>query len=236
MDPSAPPEAVPGADGENIKKKVSLAWKVARRGWTYDVLRGVSETGPSRPVATGLKRTQWSEDGLDFGRRYFYTVAAVSRDGVRGPQAAPISFQPVDDTIPAPWKGTDIGDVGAEGSDGFLNGVFTLHASGGDVWGAADAFHYVYQTLNGDGTIVAHVASQENSNEWAKAGLMIRETLDAGRQERLYLRSAGTRHRLPDPDRHGRRHERHAGPQRLRALALAETDASRRHVHRVRVP
>ncbi len=187
LDAATPPEAVPGLKGENIKKGVSLSWRVARRGWTYDVLRGRSETGPFMPVATDLDRTQWSEDGLDFGKRYFYTVAAVSRDGIRGPQVAPVSFQPIDDTIPAPWKGTDIGDVGAAGSEGLLQGVFTLHASGADIWGSADAFHYVYQSLNGDGTIVAHVASQENSNEWAKAGLMIRETLDPARKTPLSL-------------------------------------------------
>ena len=190
-DPSAPPEAVPALTGENVKKKVTLAWKVARRGWTYDVLRATSETGPFTPVATGLKRTQWSEEGLDFGRRYFYTVVGVGRDGARGPQSAPISFQPVDDTIVAPWKGVDIGDVGAEGSDGFLNGVFTIHASGGDVWGSADAFHYVYQTLDGDGTIIARVVSQEGSNEWAKAGLMMRETLDAGARNAYVFQAPG---------------------------------------------
>lgn len=164
---------------------------MARRGWTYDVLRASSETGPFTSVASGLRRTQWSEDGLDFGQRYFYAVAAVGRGGAHGRQSAPISFQPVDDTIPTPWKGADVGDVGAEGSDGFLNGIFTVHASGADAWGTADAFHYVYQMLNGDGTIVARVASQEGSNEWAKAGLMMRETLDANSPNAYVFQAPG---------------------------------------------
>jgi regulation of enolase protein 1 (concanavalin A-like superfamily) len=42
-----------------------------------------------------------------------------------------------------------------------------------------DAFHYVYQPLNGDGSIVAHVTGLGNTNVWAKAGVMIRETLNA---------------------------------------------------------
>ncbi|MDQ2800133.1 MAG: DUF1349 domain-containing protein, partial [Armatimonadota bacterium] len=191
LDAAALPEAVPGLAGENVKKTVNLGWKIARRGWTYDVLRATSETGPFAPVATGLTREQWSQNGLDFGTRYFYTVAAVNRDGVRGPQAKPISFQPVDDTIPAPWKGLDIGDVGAEGSDGLLGGIFTLHASGGDVWGSADAFHFVYQPLNGDGTLVAHVAEEQNTNEWVKAGLMLRETLDMGAKNAFVFNAPG---------------------------------------------
>ena len=81
-------------------------------------------------MAAGLTRTAWSEDGLAFGRHYFYTVAAASRDGVRGPQAVPVGVLPIDDATPAPWRGADIGDVGAAGTDGFLQNVFTLHASG----------------------------------------------------------------------------------------------------------
>ena len=35
----------------------------------------------------------------------------------------------------------------------------------------------MYQTLNGDGEIVARVDSLQNTNVWAKAGVMIREDL-----------------------------------------------------------
>ena len=42
-----------------------------------------------------------------------------------------------------------------------------------------DAFRFVYRPLNGDGTIVARVASLGNTASWAKTGVMIRESLDA---------------------------------------------------------
>jgi len=72
----------------------------------------------------------------------------------------------------------DIGNVGVAGSI-FLDvaGVYTIAGSGGDIWGTADAFHFVYGSLRGDGQIVAHVADQTETNPWAKAGVMIRETL-----------------------------------------------------------
>jgi hypothetical protein len=38
----------------------------------------------------------------------------------------------------------------------------------------------VYKRLNGDGTIIARVDSLTNTNAWAKAGVMIRESLDWG--------------------------------------------------------
>jgi hypothetical protein len=57
-------------------------------------------------------------------------------------------------------------------------GTFTMTGSGTDITGTADEFHYAYKTLTGPGTIVARVDSIVNTNDWAKAGVMIRETLD----------------------------------------------------------
>jgi len=42
----------------------------------------------------------------------------------------------------------------------------------------ADEFHFAYKVLTGAGSIVAKVQSVQNTNTWAKAGVMIRETLD----------------------------------------------------------
>lgn len=44
---------------------------------------------------------------------------------------------------------------------------------------SADGFHFVYQLLTGDGTIVAQVVSVEGSSA-TQVGVMIRETLSAG--------------------------------------------------------
>jgi hypothetical protein len=59
-------------------------------------------------------------------------------------------------------------------------GTFTLTASGADIWNQADEFHYAYKQLSGTGSIIARVESVEQTDVWAKAGVMIRETLDAG--------------------------------------------------------
>jgi hypothetical protein len=57
-------------------------------------------------------------------------------------------------------------------------GTYTITASGTDIWGQSDQFHYAYKVLTGAGSIIARVNSVENTNGWAKAGVMIRETLD----------------------------------------------------------
>jgi regulation of enolase protein 1 (concanavalin A-like superfamily) len=43
-----------------------------------------------------------------------------------------------------------------------------------------DQFQFVYRSLSGDGTIVARVSTQQNTNEWAKAGIMIKRDTTSG--------------------------------------------------------
>ncbi len=78
------------------------------------------------------------------------------------------------------WSDSDIGAVGAAGSATIYNGLFTINGAGADIWGNADAFHFVYQQVSGDCQITARVASVQNTNAWAKVGVMIRESLAAG--------------------------------------------------------
>jgi hypothetical protein len=59
-------------------------------------------------------------------------------------------------------------------------GTFTMTGSGADIWDNADEFHFAYKTLTGPGTIIARVESIEETHVWAKAGVMIRETLEPG--------------------------------------------------------
>ncbi|GAF92255.1 unnamed protein product, partial [marine sediment metagenome] len=59
-------------------------------------------------------------------------------------------------------------------------GTYTVTGSGVDIWGESDQFHYAFKVLTGPGSIVAKVESVSNTDGWAKAGVMIRETLDAG--------------------------------------------------------
>ena len=78
--------------------------------------------------------------------------------------------------LPAPWIHQGIGAVGAPGSASLVAGTFTVDGSGADIELRADEFHYVYQPIAGDFTAVARVVSVENTNPWAKAGVMIRAT------------------------------------------------------------
>jgi RHS repeat-associated protein len=80
-------------------------------------------------------------------------------------------------TLPAGWSDTDVGAVGVAGSSSYSNGTFTVSGAGDQFYGTADAFHFVYQPLSGDGSIVAQVGMPLGTE--IQAGVMIRETLDA---------------------------------------------------------
>jgi len=57
-------------------------------------------------------------------------------------------------------------------------GTYTMTAEGADIWGASDQFHFAWQQLSGGGSIIAKVESVRDTDPWAKAGVMIRDTLD----------------------------------------------------------
>jgi hypothetical protein len=57
------------------------------------------------------------------------------------------------------------------------DGSITMSGAGHDIYDAADDFRFAYKPLDGDGSIVARVDSLVDTHEWAKAGVMIRESL-----------------------------------------------------------
>lgn len=83
-------------------------------------------------------------------------------------------------TPPAPWREGDIGHPSLAGYSSFDHGTFTIRAGGGDIWGPTDEFHYVYQGFSGDGTIITRVTSQTDTDDWAKSGIMIKESAASG--------------------------------------------------------
>jgi hypothetical protein len=96
----------------------------------------------------------------------------------------------------------DIGSPAIAGSAAFSSGTYTIRAAGADIWGTADQFHFLYQTMTGNGEVVARVASIGNTHAWAKAGVMIRESLTAQSRHAMVVTSVGKGYafqRRPDP-------------------------------------
>jgi regulation of enolase protein 1 (concanavalin A-like superfamily) len=81
------------------------------------------------------------------------------------------------------WNDMDIGSVGLTGGSALSGSSFTVLGSGADIWGTADACHFLYRTNAGDATLTARVTSQTAADAWSKAGVMIRESTAAGARQ-----------------------------------------------------
>jgi len=78
------------------------------------------------------------------------------------------------DTLVLYVRGNAPGFVEAADGSIIMNGIGT------DIWNNGDQFRYAYKSLSGNGSMTVRVDGIALSNEWAKAGVMIRETLEAG--------------------------------------------------------
>src|SRR5207249_3414679 len=78
--------------------------------------------------------------------------------------------------LPSPWVAQTVGAPQTGGAS-FANGVFTVTGYGEDIWGTRDEFEYVNQSLAGDAMLIARITSIQDTNLYAKAGLMWREAL-----------------------------------------------------------
>jgi outer membrane protein assembly factor BamB len=78
------------------------------------------------------------------------------------------------------WTCADIGSPTPTGTQSVSSGTWTVQAGGADIYGKADAFHFIWQQLIGDGSVSAQVVSQTNTSSNAKAGVMLRLTGDSG--------------------------------------------------------
>jgi hypothetical protein len=80
--------------------------------------------------------------------------------------------------LPSPWQQVSCGETGAKGGAAYSNGQFVIGGGGPDIWNAADGFYFVYQQMSGNAQITARVTRIEPVDTFAKAGVMIRQSLD----------------------------------------------------------
>ena len=67
----------------------------------------------------------------------------------------------------------------------------TMSAAGADIYNQTDEFRYACKKLNGDGSITVRVDRLDNTNAWAKAGVMIRSGLQPVAQQVHVVYTAG---------------------------------------------
>ena len=154
-----------------------ISWKAMFGATHYSVERRTSSSDSFQTIATDLTGTSFTDPSPLNGATNTYRV--LSHAGTYdSPPSAEVGFLAA--ALPAGWRGQDVGSVGIPGSATFLDGTFTLKGSGSDIWETADGCHFISQSLSGDFVITARLASMANTDYWAKAGLMVRESYATG--------------------------------------------------------
>ena len=93
---------------------------------------------------------------------------------------------------PATFQSTDIGAVGMVGRSGTFDSTYFARGAGKDVWGTADEFHYFYRSITGNFDFSARAATVQNQDVWTKAGLMVRDGLDANARHAFVIATPTT--------------------------------------------
>ncbi|HWD18992.1 MAG TPA: lamin tail domain-containing protein [Verrucomicrobiae bacterium] len=83
-------------------------------------------------------------------------------------------------SLPTGWTDADIGSPGLAGAASVANGLWSVTGGGGDIWNAADQFNFASAGFISDGAVIAKVTSLQNTDSYAKAGVMIRGDSSAG--------------------------------------------------------
>ena len=167
----------------------SLAWNGAAYAVSYDVYLGATSpanmtlvaTVPAQLAVNPPNTYSWTPPSpLQGNTTYYWKVVSrtfANMTASTSNQSFTTAAGSGGGSLPSPWLHQDVGSVGIAGSASFSSGVFTVAGAGSDIWGAADSFHFVYQSLGGDGQIIARVTAMQNTSANAKAGMMFRSSL-----------------------------------------------------------
>jgi hypothetical protein len=170
-------------------KSVLLTWNPVPNAAGYRVRRGAPQVAadaltPLTPEPINQNSFTDSSEGLTNGSPALYAVAPVFKaaDGTltEGAMTATLGT-PI--APPPGLMGCGLVEGMSPGSASYdaATGEITIRAAGGDIWDAADQGYFLQQPMEGNFQITARILSQPtNTSGWAKAGPMIRESLDPG--------------------------------------------------------
>jgi hypothetical protein len=154
------------------------------------LISGMGEENP------GSSSTRWADlnAGQVVGNVVVIAASVKNTDGKKDQFKVNLLDFCTPDPVPgltSPWKSKDIGSVKAAGSASLASGKFTVVGSGEDIWNDEDEFRYVYQSASGNCSIIARVTGIQDTHAWAKAGVMIRESLSDEARHASVVLTAG---------------------------------------------
>ncbi len=117
---------------------------------------------------------EYYDGGWDGSAKLEWQSASQAR------QLVPAGASALVGQLPAGWTAADVSTPGATGLTTVSGGTWTVVGAGADIWGTADECEFVSMPVTGDVSITARVESETNTNAWAKAGVMLRESTATG--------------------------------------------------------
>lgn len=143
----------------------------------------------SLPANTFIGIALTGHDNLQLNTSTFDNLALTTGSTTGGGGTDPLC------TLPDGWNSQDIGNVGLPGASCYdpQSETYAIAASGNDIWGTEDSFHYLYKELDGNGEIIAKIDDIQQTHQFAKGGVMIRERLDAGSRHAMLVMNQNQR-------------------------------------------
>ena len=134
---------------------------------------------PASVTGSGSSTLSVSASGMTPPGSYPLIITGADGGGLSHSANVTLVVNSTGGGLPPGWIDTDVGTPGLAGGATFSSGAFTVNGGGADIWGRSDNFNYASESVSGNVTITARVASQQNTNAWAKSGVMIRESAAA---------------------------------------------------------
>jgi len=131
-------------------------------------------------------------------KKYYYRVFAQDESGnFSDPAKISATVTPAISTPAPALASLDIGSPTPSGATNALvsGDAYDVLAGGTDVQGASDQFRFAYEKLKGDFDVKVRVDSLTATDEWAKAGIMVRKTLDADARN-IFMLASPSKYRL----------------------------------------
>lgn len=188
-------QAPTGLAYSNLQQNsATVSWTAVTGATNYTLQYTSTSTNSWQTISPAITGTSYTFPSLSCGTSYLYRVATNCSNGSTSAYTTGSFSLPACNTnctLPTRWTSADIGGPSLAGQSCYQNATFTLQGSGADIGGASDQFQFAYQTLNGDDEYIGHISSLTGGNTNDKAGIMIRQSLNANSPNAFVALSTG---------------------------------------------
>ncbi len=157
---------------------ITFKWTNIAGETNYRLERSTNGTDFTTLATVGADVTTYTDSTVTAVNDYYYRLVGTNplTESISDSNVI-FTSTPATSPLPSPWTATDIGDVDGAGATSLSSGTFKVVSSGAAIDSTLDAFRFTSQSLQGNVSITAKVATLQDTGAGAKLGVMIRESL-----------------------------------------------------------